>query len=933
MPGSVFELLNPPANVVQFSKELLDRAKGLGAEGPGLPGSYQEFKRGTPEDRAQYDKAIARLREVGRPPEDARYGVSVTERAKPFQMTAPELIAIAHNEGLASQIFSNTTGRNPTQRELESFMLRANKTLQHIPDNVLESIPSSPQYNELNARKHNDYLDLQKQIEETPRRINPYLSQHESIAKSLREAQDVLRPPEALDENEKFSQHKYWGARGELSREEAQKRLDEDKIQHSARSASHLIMKPFPEEIPYLKQIEQETLALRKRMEPLQEGHRLFEENQRQQQAIERGERPPLVPQEEFRYLLERASAPRLEEEEASKLQRVAPRNALHEQAHDIVQGSLNNNGMDRAQEQLARSNDENIIERMAPYLNAGNRDPREAMNLFAHEYADDFERNYMEKAINDAERVFNEKVLPKINYSFAGQGAFNSGARNKKIDEVRKEISRELGEKQKLLQADLRREGMNRASDLFNKTQDRALNSAQLVGAGAQNQQQHHRGLAEGHRQQAVTNTTLGQSQAGMLEQIATAQQQQAQNKINSELAQQRAKEMHPWENLARQHAIVGGLPFPQERATFDVGAVPQGANPYQGLSGLIGGVSQAMNRHASGGPVRARFAGGGAVDDYTKYKNLQEQQAQAYAGQLRGKQAPNPGLTMMEHFGQEVLKSSPDRFHQAWGRSMESGRNAIDKSRLEMENAQDKAFNMDQAINESRFKQHEFLTKLGQNERQFRDTLGQKERHHKDNIGLRMNSMQTKEKETSIGRIKLIKEAREKLLKGQTLRDEATHLAELSKKAETGPLAGFINEWTPYKSENQNNLEMAAEAAAINRLSAQKRPSIAVLETIQRSKPNVRNYPKANELGTKQHTKEGDDITREGIAIMESLGMTPDEIKEELSKIKPHKISDDKSEEAEGKVRIRNKKTGKVIRVNANEAQEYIDDGGEIV
>jgi hypothetical protein len=192
-----------------------------------------------------------------------------------------------------------------------------------------------------------------------------------------------------------------------------------------------------------------------------------------------------------------------------------------------------------------------------------------------AQQYMDPYIGNVINRATLEANRNYNENILPQLTGQFTAGGQYGSSAHEREAMRA----ARDLTEGLQSNAASQLSGAYTQAGNLFNADQARQLGVAQTTGQLAGQQQG---ALLQGGAQMGA----LGQAQQALGLQGAAAldtigQEQQGQNQKNLDLAYQdfQNQTQYPRQTIDWMSSVIRGLPAPVSTTTSSTGP----ANVYQ--------------------------------------------------------------------------------------------------------------------------------------------------------------------------------------------------------------------------------------------------------------------------------------------------------------------------------------------------------------
>lgn len=897
---------NPPDWYLPYLNELKQKVQHF------VNRPYEPFKRLPPEKRVEYEREINEL-ERAPVPEDAKYKVAVSPGSKPVAMSALEMHLLSKNPGLAEEAFYESADRYPNKGEMNLFNKRLEKKLQSIdPQEYNEEYQAELQKTraaeELSnlQRQSLDYERFNQLAEEAAQGRLPL---SEEAQRNMRQAQEQYNrlpvPPSSFPHNTGIYQRPGDHRNEPVERWEAHRREYE-----AARPSGDPLQHISLENRQRVQQLEEQERLNREQANPLREANRLFQE--RNQEKKEDGDGLP-HPRERLKSLFSRARAPRTIQEKTAGLGTIAPRNQTHEQARGMLENLFDDTSLDESKQHLLKKADRDLERDIAPYYNAALQEP----DQFVPNFVKKMEDEQMQSLKAQAEKEFLEDVMPRINNSFIQKGSFDSTARNQAIQKALQEQAKRLEH----YRVEMRREGMRIGSDLHKDSRHRHLEAGKGLTHTAQVANDINNRTSEGLRLHGHSRQTLAHENVNQLERMGTAEQQQRQNEINKLEGEHYAREQHPMTMLQHERSFVQETPPPMGTAHFQVRDVPTAANPYNagmGALGLMSGISPQQRQgggFASGGHVRSRFAEGGAVEGFQKYQNMAEQQNLALNNELQSHRTQNPLQNWMQHVGVEALSNMRKDPLENLGRGTKNSFEHMESQEKEGVKRRTQAANLMNMMNESRFKQHKMLKDIGFNER----TANREDRK----LARQERLDQEGEKEMNASDNRRYDDAIRSIDKADAFGDKLNKLEKLAKKLETGPRIGYIHEGMT-AGEDANEFQALANTLIIEAHQDMKNipRSEEFMKRIESIKPSVRNYRKVNLQQIKDLRELVADIKAAKKETLSTMGKTYE-----------GRRAQESAAQSDGKILVRNKETGKTVRVTPEEAAPLLEDGGERV
>lgn len=603
---------------------------------------------------------------------------------------------------------------------------------------------------------------------------------------------------------------------------------------------------------------------------------------------------------------LEKVAAPRkigkLTEEGSS----IAPMNEMHERATSMLERSFNDDTMKLAGDELREANKQSAYRTVEPLIKSSIEGPSDAyMNKYVNDYTQDIRRALQD----ESEEQYIKDIAPKINMSFAQMGAFNSGARAKALKdsllEHRQKLHREL--------AHLTGHARDRAMEHHELQKRREQSAAGLAEGAIRAEKEGSRQQAELLRHQAVTRQGLSHMNAAALGQIARAQQEQEQHQIDAARQEQARQELYPHEQLARESALMHGLPVPSSQTlTSTLQPAPPPPNLFTLGAGALGSLAAGFNnpqqqqrQFKKGGSVRRNYAEGGHIGN--DIRNLINEHRHADKSHLEQASHHNPIQSWLRHVGSEMLSNPQEDPLLSLGRGTAASLNHADV-------VKERAANLYDKIQATRLNQYKVLAEyenMQQKNALEREDLLERKNYHQKKHDLRRSMLEGAQtpfsliqektpKSLSSSERKIEVDAKKDLLRAIRMKKEVDHLTELVGKTSTGPIIGGIKGVLP-KTKIDNQIEVGTNKLILDMHQGMKNipRSEEFLKRIESTKPNRSNYPEANMEAIKLMHQGANDVEEHSISTLLSMGWSPQKIEKQFKvKVPKHFLEESESE-----------------------------------
>ena len=857
MPGQglQFNIQGGPEYQQQLHKDILKQAKEK------LEKPYESYQRLAPEQRERQQKKIAELETLIKGPKEAFIPLYVTGSSQAIGVTPAELQEIIKNKHFAERLISASTGivRVPNE-EIEDLQDRANKIYKSRKNEIIES---SKQQEELGKREE--------------------LLRKEELSKIEKENQiKIEKEKDYLNRIEDFQKH------FKISE------INPGQINYILQSGTKL-----PTESPLYHNILnknkeytniQPTSSLTgkpKGSPPLITTEEIEREKQRVKKEIENLSKPSTLPlplsitsQVNVDPLLKRAGAEREIVKLMAPQQNLAPLEKQHYQALGMLEKSFDDDALKLAQSELNKAKEHNILSKVEPWV----KESIESPDAYTQKYIKNYQDNVIKSLQDEYRRSFLEDIFPKIEARYIGKGSYNSGARLQAINRAAESADRSLRNEIGKLLSHAHDKGMEH----HQTEKSRKLAAAQVIGGAAQHEREAMGRGAEQFRTLGLTKQALTHANVGALSHFATAEQQQEQNRLNLARQEYERAKNHEMENLKTMHNIALGFPTPpiQQIVGSPNTINPTPPNAYGlgasalGALAMLGSPQQQQQRaYAKGGLVRKRYADGGDVNSSNlenEMRNLIMQKEMDYRRQLQEVRQPNTLNALTGNITHAMLSNMRGNPLENLGKGISNTLEGMSASKQREANLMDK-------INDSRMQQYKILAEfenrkaerehkeniLGETNRRHHESLAQSARHHHENLAAKYAKIDSSDgvetKENTKARIKKNSEIRDEMEALLKTSEEGLRISNalesVTKRTNTGPIAGGLHNIPgigPYlhgqlgfgSPEDIQELEgLSTEAAlAEERTYPAKAQTVALLNAIQRTKPNKSLFKKEN-------------------------------------------------------------------------------------
>lgn len=516
--------------------------------------------------------------------------------------------------------------------------------------------------------------------------------------------------------------------------------------------------------------------------------------------------------------------------------ERTPAQKAAAQQVQNIIANQQRLNIPQKAQDQLAKANQQNIMQTVQPYLQQS-ADPL----ALRQQYMNPYQQQMVASLRDESKQHLLEDILPRVNASFIG--GFHSSGRNKftqkAIDNEQRSLQREIS---KLLSHGHERASEQGLQHARLKTEE-ALNKGQLAGSIAGRQKESD--IIGAREMQNLNQMAVSQEHlnAQALNQIGGEEQRQKQVELNIPYQKFLEDREKPYLHLSRQAALLGGLPQPGFQ-TFQT--TPPGVdvppNLYSAGAGGLGIMADLMHpRRARGGPVKIpKRAGGGPV----QAPDTSQMQAMAQQFQQPGR---DPRWGYLGTLGATMLANNHINPLRALGKGALAGKEAMNSEYAEQDQRAVHAANLMDKINSTRQTQQQMLQEydLGK-ERNLLTRRGQDitaghyaddAAHHRVMEGLAAAKPQKLEREDQ----KALTDMRKQMSTSLKLKTLLGKLQALGTKIKTGPNAGPIFESDKPFAKNIGAKLMDAPVADVQLYNKIMNQYVSMLEEYRKGNPSL--------------------------------------------------------------------------------------------
>lgn len=939
MPGLVSELQGSPKWMQDYIENLVKQSRQLGAE------KYQPYGQATPEQSRAIRAEIEKLQATQNKSKFDIIPFSITGRSKPIEVSPFDLKSIIDNESFAQKIYESAVGHPISKEELADLRSRAQQTFQ----SAISTSPEVRQILETGMKEKEEALgrinqarqpfqadiqklsqegsqigarlqeidtvkaDIQQQIAPLQLNMNQLQQEIEPLTIELETAtvgeRSYLNLP-SRDTSQSQAMYAYQARKKKA--EESLKQLNARKAQIQT-DIDKIVKKPE------ITKLDQERDKIGKRLREIESAKSGAQTKLEQIQS----ELPKFEINPE--NSLKRASI----EREVNKLQRsrgrIAPMNETHERAINMLERSFNDDTMKLASDELREANRHSGLRAIEPLVRSSLEGPSdEYMNKYVNDYTRD-----MRKALEDeSEEQYLEEIAPKINMSFAQMGAFHSGARAKalrdSLSQHRLKLQREISH--------LTGSARDKAMEHHELQKRREQSGANLLEQATKSENEGHRHQSEMLRQQAVTKHGMANLNVAALGQVARAKQEQEQHEIDVARQEHERQLLYPQEQLAREAAIVSGLPpQPIQSLSSTMAPGPNPPNLYTlgagALSTLASGFGQKQQQQPfkKGGSVRKIFANGGPVgsDEIgNEIRKIIQEQGHGDKSRMEQVSHYNPLQSWLKHVGNEMLANPGEDTLLSLGRG----------SAAAMEHAdvvKERAANLHDKIQNTKLSQYKVLAEyenMKEHSALQRAQLGETSRYHNIMNNMAHSRLNQKQmaKPISASERKAEIDAKKDLMRAIRMKKEVNHIGDLIKKTSTGPVAGRLKLLRP-KTKVDNQIEVGTNKLILDMHQGMKNipRSEEFMKRVESTKPNIINHPEANEDSLNLMRQGANDVEEHSISTLLSMGWTPEKIEKQFKvKVPEHMLGESVHEMPEEEAQQEQQSYGNIIQM--------IDPGG---
>lgn len=671
-------LQGAPPWLGEYAQQLAERSRQLGSE------RYLPFRQVPPERNQAIKSEIDRLIASQKGSKFDIIPFSITGTSKPINVNPNDLRRIIEDEGFARRIYESATGSHTvSSHELEDLRQRAGRKFESSEPEIRAFRELEAQERPIEAREAHALPGPGEQVplEQDIRRLDEERQPLEQERGRLQERQSEIqnRIKDLKQQSKRIT--------SDFFRLTPQQRVQGSTLIDTGNQYNSLIGEIGSLE-PRLREVSDERERIESRLGNMEQQRSNLESQIRSN---------PLD-------LFRRSSI----EQEINRLQRqtgrIAPMNEIHERAINMLEKSFNDDTMKLASDELRESKRHNELRAVEPLVRSSLEGPSDDyMNKYVNDYTKD-----IRKALEDeSEEEFIKKIAPKINMSFSQMGAFHSGARAKALKDTllehRTKLHREL--------AHLTGGARDKAMEHHELQKRREQSAAHLLGHTTKSEKEAARHQAELLRQQAVTKQVLAQSDVAALGQVAKAKQEQEQHEIDVERQEHERQLLHPQEQLAREAALVHGLPSPPSQTISGQLAPspmpPNLLNLGAGTLATLASGFQPQRQFKQGGSVRRKYAHGGPIgsDDIgNEIRNIIREQGESDKSRLEHASHHNPVQNWLSHVGKEMLSNPSEDPLLSLGRGTSA---AMDHREV----MRDRAANLYDKIQETKLNQYQVL------------------------------------------------------------------------------------------------------------------------------------------------------------------------------------------------------------------------------
>lgn len=628
--GLAASLQGSPQWMNEYVQNLVQKSRQLASE------RYQPYGQASPEKNKANKEEIDKLLESNKKGKFDIVPFSVTGSSKPIDISPFDLRNIIDNEGFARNLYESTTGHQASNEELGDLRTRAQKKFEYESTNshefkkiIQEGMGEGSEPLSQTQARTQKVQQARQNLTRLQQNINPL----EGQLKTLDTQRDPLaRKLEGINYVKSKIHPTLWGRDNtalEVERVQLEKQVQE--IDNNKAKVQQKLD-------PLVRQVQPAELQLKQ-----------FEAEKPQR---------PFTPE----YALQRASIERQVNNLQKQRGQIAPMNEMHSRAIGMLERSFNDDTMKLATDELRKSDKHSELMAIDPLIKSSIQGPSDQ---YMDKYVNDYTRDMRKALTDESEEHYLEEIAPKINMSFAQMGAFHSGARSKALQDSlskhRVKLHREISH----LTAGAR----DKAMEHHELQKRREQSAAGIVGQSVKSEKEGHRHQSELLRQQEVTKHGLSQLDAAALGQVARAKQEQEQHEMDFQRQEHERQSLYPHEQLARESALVNGLPPPPMQSIGgNLQPAPAPPNLLTIGAGTLGALAsgfakpQQQQTYKQGGSVRKKYADGGHAtqgDIGSEIRKIINEQEKANKSRLSEAQQHNPFQSWLHHVSNEMLSN----------------------------------------------------------------------------------------------------------------------------------------------------------------------------------------------------------------------------------------------------------------------------------
>lgn len=683
MPGGglAASLQGSPQWMNDYVQNLVQKSRQLASE------RYQPYG-ASPEKNQAVKQEIDKLLESNKKGKFDIVPFSVTGSSKPIDISPFDLRHIIDNEGFARNLYESTTGHQASNEELGDLRTRAQKKFEYESTNSKEFMKilqesmgeGSEPFSQTQAR--NQKVQQSKQtLSSLQQKINPL---EQEFSKLNEQRLPLVNKLEGIN----YVKSKSPGDPNGIAWERFNPTSEAERLKIEKQ----------------VKEIDENIVKNRQKIEPLIRQVQPAE-TQLKQLESEKPQRP-FTPE----YAIQRASIERQVNNLQKQRGQIAPMNEMHQRAIGMLERSFNDDTMKLATDELRKADQLSELRSVDHLVKSSLNGPSdEYMNKYINDYTKDIRR----ALTDESEEQYLEEIAPKINMSFAQMGAFHSGARAKALQDSlskhRVKLHREI--------AHLTASARDKAMEHHELQKRREQSAAGLVGQSVKSEKEAHRHQSELLRQQEVTKHGLSQLDAAALGQVARAKQEQEQHEMDFQRQEHERQALHPHEQLARESALINGLPPPPMQSIGgNLQPAPAPPNLLTIGAGTLGALAsgfakpQHQQTYKEGGSVRKSYADGGHAtqgDIGSEIRKIIQEQEQANKSRLSEARQHNPFQSWLHHVSNEMLSNPSENPMLNLGRGTQAS--------FEHQNAmKERAANLYDKIQATKLNQYQVLAKF---------------------------------------------------------------------------------------------------------------------------------------------------------------------------------------------------------------------------